>query len=174
MSSFKNRILGVLSVDPSVFEEVEHDHSLTGQAALVVAVSSVLSAIGGGFLSSNVTTGFISMLVWGFVSWVLFAAITYFIGTKLYHGDATMGQMLRVIGFAYAPAAFYILSLIPLVGLMIYMLVTAWLYYTIFIAVRAGLDLENGQVFWTVLAGYIVYLIGLGVVLSFIGALPSI
>ncbi len=114
------------------------------------------------------------MLIWGFVSWVLFAAITYFIGTKLYHGDATMGQMLRVIGFAYAPAAFYVFSLIPLVGLMIYMLVTAWLYYTIFIAVRAGLDLENGQVFWTVLAGYIVYLIGLGVVLSFIGALPSI
>ena len=171
MSSFKNRIIGVLSVDSSIFEEVEHDEGSLGQAALVVAVASVLSAIGGGLLSSSLTTGFISILVWGFVSWVLFAAITYVIGAKIFHGDATMGQMLRVIGFAFAPSAFYILTFIPLVGIVIYLLVTVWFYFTIFIAVRAGLDLDNGKTFWTVVAGYFVYLIGLGIVLSFAGAL---
>ena len=171
MKALKNRIIGVLSIDPAVFEEIEHDENALGPAALVVAVSSVLSAIGGGILSSNLTTGFISILIWGFISWALFAAITYVIGVKLFHGDATMGQMLRVIGFAFAPSAFYILTFIPLVGMAIYMLVTAWLYFTIFIAARAGLDLDNGKTFWTVVAGYFVYLVGLGIILKFGGIL---
>ncbi len=171
MSSFKNRIIGVLSVDSSVFEEVEHDESSLGQAALVVAVASALSAVGGGVLGGSLTTGFVSILVWGFVSWALFAAITYVIGARIFHGDATLGQMLRAIGFAFAPSAFYILTFIPFVGIAIYLLATAWLYFTIFIAVRAGLDLDNGKTFWTVLPGYFVYLLGLGVVLNFAGAL---
>ena len=68
--------------------------------------SCLASRIGGGsFLYS-----FFSTLVWAFVAWFLWSLVSYLVGTMLFGGQATLDEMLRVIGFAHAPQ---ILAIVP-------------------------------------------------------------
>jgi hypothetical protein len=85
------------------------------------------------------------------------------VGTNLFGGKATVDEMLRVIGFAYAPQ---MLSIIPCIGGLV-----GWIWSLIagFIAIRQGLDLDNTKAFLTVLVGFIVYVIGNIVVGAIIG-----
>ena len=119
------RILRVFKLDRTVFAEVEHDESATSQAAIVVAIVAALSVIGtiiqmlfslvrggkpdiGGMILSVVVTFVIT-----FINWAVWSGVTYLVGTKLFKGEATFGEMLRVIGFAYAPQ---MLGIVPCIG----------------------------------------------------------
>ncbi len=150
------RIIGVFKLDVATFESVEHDESATGQAALIVLAVGILgglgslaaasfvggSAGGGGFLGSVLST---------FVSWFIWSALTYFIGTRLFGGEATLGEMLRVIGFAYAPQ---VLGIIPCLGGLVGFF---WSLAAAFIGIRQGLDVSNGKTALTILVGLLVY-----------------
>ncbi len=167
-----NRILGVLKLDSNTFEEIEHDENATTQALIIVAVIALISALGSGIGSSIGGGGFIgnfiSTLIWGFVGWLLWSVVTYFVGTALFKGQATVGEMLRVIGFAYAPQ---FISIIPCIGWIIGLI---WTLAAGFVAVRQGLDLDNMKAFFTIVIGFIVVAIGyalIGLVLGGIGSL---
>ena len=182
-----NRIKGILFLDAAVFEEVEHDEKATGQAAIIVVVSSILAAIGASsgpfftsmalghkpwifsFGSGSVLTIFLWIVFWSILAWLVWAAATYFIGTKIFHGKATYGEMLRVTGFAYAPLAFLILGAIPCVGFAISMVVSVWALAAVFIGVREGLDLNFGRTLVTVIVGWVIYLIGMGILILIFG-----
>ena len=114
------RILGVLRLDVSTFEQIEHDTTATGQAAGVVAVAAVCQAIGRSISASvyggGVGAGFLVTLVAAFIGWVVWSALTYWIGTSLFDGKADLGEMLRVIGFAQAPL---VLAIIPCFGRLV-------------------------------------------------------
>jgi len=174
-----NRIKGALFLDVGTFEEIEHDESATGQAALVAIIASILAALGISFGSTMLQTpgvaqsgsplsNFLIVAVWAVVAWLLWSAVTYFIGTKVFDGDATYGEMLRVTGFGFAPAAFMIFSAIPCIGFAISLLVMVWSLGAVFIAARSGLDLSFGKTLVTVLIGWIVYAIGMGIIFSLI------
>ena len=188
-----NRIKGILFLDSAAFEEVEHDEKATGQALLIVIVSSILAAIGASsgpfFLSmaSGITPFghspwlaslgtavslvlvFLLVAFWSTLAWLVWAAATYFIGTKIFHGEATYNEMLRVTGFAYAPLAFMLLRAIPCIGLFISFLVIVWALAAAFIGVREGLDLDFGRTLVTVAAGWFIYAIGMGILFSIFG-----
>lgn len=171
-----NRIKGVLFLDSDAFKEVEHDEKATGQAALIVIVASILAALGVGFghiifspgaaLTVSPIVKFLGVAFWGLVAWLVWSTVTYFVGTKIFHGQATFGGMLRVVGFAYAPLAFLLLSLIPVIGLFIAFLASAWAFAAVFIAVREGLDLDFGPTLATVFVGWFIYAIGMGILFS--------
>ena len=78
--------------------------------------------------------------------------MTWFVGTRLFKGQADLGEMLRVIGFAYLPM---LLSIIPCIGGVIGIL---WTLTAGFIAIRQGLDLDNMKAFLTVLVGAVFYI----------------
>lgn len=153
-----DRIMGVFRLNPATFEEVEHDRTATGQAALVVAIVAILAAIGAGFAAqlagASFIANFISALIWTFLGWLVWAAISFFVGTTLFNGKATLDEMLRVIGFAYAPQ---MLAIIPCIGGLIGAI---WSLIAGFIAVRQGLDLDNTRALLTILVGFVVYIIG--------------
>jgi hypothetical protein len=141
MSTFGQRIQGALLLDNGIYEEVEADHTATGQAMVIVVVSSLASGIGvhasDGALS--VTQGVIGALL----GWALWAGLTYFIGTRLLPTPATSsswGEMLRTTGFAAAPGLFRALSFLPILGLLIYFVVSVWMLVTFVVAVRQALD----------------------------------
>lgn len=46
------RILGVIKLDVNTFEEIETDANATSQAAIIVAIVSLLSGIGSGINAS--------------------------------------------------------------------------------------------------------------------------
>lgn len=155
------RIIGVFKLDAETFEEIEHDASLTLPAALIVVLVSLVSGIGNGFFNGFIhktfLNGFIGSLIGVLLGWLLWSAVTLFVGTRFFHGEADLGQMLRVIGFAFLPM---LLSIIPCVGGVIGII---WAVATMFIAIRQGLDLDDMKTFLTVVLGALAYVILMGI-----------
>lgn len=167
-----DRIIGVFKLSVPTFEEIEHDQNATGQAAIVVAIVALMSALGSGMAAAwsenPFITSFISALVWTFVGWVLWAAVTYFVGTALFGGKATLNEMLRVIGFAYAPQ---FLAIIPCIGGLVG---AVWSLAAAFVAIRQGLDLDNMRALLTAVVGFIVYMLGSALINLLIGGVTGL
>lgn len=157
-----DRIMGVFRLNSNTFEEIEHDSGATGQAAVVVLLVALLSALGSGIGAAftedgSFFTSFLTTLLWAFVGWIIWSVISWFVGTTIFGGKATIDEMLRVIGFAQAPM---LLGIIPCIG---WLIGGIWALIAGFIAVRQGLDLDNLKALLTIAVGFIVYLIGMAV-----------
>lgn len=152
-----DRVIGVFKLDINTFEEIEKDQQGTSQAAVVVLLVALLSGIGGGFgvgvANTSFIGGFLSAFISVFIGWVLWSAVTYFVGSTLFGGEADMGEMLRVIGFAFAPQ---LLGIIPCVGAIVGAI---WSLVAGFFAVRQGLDLDNTRALFTIGVGLVAYVI---------------
>lgn len=166
------RILAVFKLDRAVFAEVEHDESATIQAAIIVAIVAALSVVGsiiqmlltvvrggnlriGALLLSIIVTFLVA-----FINWVVWSAVTYLVGTQLFKGQATLSEMLRVIGFAYAPR---MLQIIPCIGGIVGAI---WSLIASYFAIKEGLDLDDTGTIVTIIVGWLVtvfisFLVGL-------------
>jgi hypothetical protein len=150
------RIIGVFKLDVKTFEDIEHDTSLTLPAAVIVLLVSLVSGVGNGlfngFIHKSFFSGFLGSLIGVLLGWLLWSIVTWFVGTRLFKGEADLSQMLRVIGFAYIPM---VLSIIPCVGGVIGIV---WAIAAGFIAIRQGLDLDDMRTFFTVVVGALAYI----------------
>ncbi|MBN1246764.1 MAG: YIP1 family protein [Anaerolineae bacterium] len=166
------RILGVFKLDRAVFAEVEHDESATTQAAIVVAIVAALSVVGtilqslltlvrGGELQiGGLLLGIVVTFVLAFVNWAVWSGVTYLVGTRLFKGEATLQEMLRVIGFASAPR---MLQIIPCIGGIVG---SIWALIASYFAIKEGLDLDDTGTIVTILVGWLItvvigFLVGL-------------
>lgn len=175
-----DRIRGALLLDQATFSEVENDAGANGQAAFIVIIASIMAAIGSAsdpftasiaagrnpfsFGQGSALLAFVGIALWSIVAWLVWAAVTYFVGTKIFHGDATYGEMMRVTGFAYAPVAFMILGVIPCIGFALSLIVLVWALAAVIVGVREGLDLDFGRTLVTVILGWLVFGIGMGLI----------
>jgi hypothetical protein len=152
---FEN-IIGVFKLDIPTFERIEKDTTQTGPAALIVIVVALLSGLGNGFFNTfsdrPFFNGFIGALIAVLLGWLLWSFLTWFVGTRLFNGQADLGEMLRVIGYAYVPQ---VLSIIPCVGGIIGLI---WTIAAGFVAIRQGLDLDNTKTLLTIGIGLLAYL----------------
>ncbi len=155
------RAIGVLRLDSNTFEEIEHNTSLTLYAAIIVVIASLASGVGrvlqnsfsALFFHGNFFSGFFSTMIGTILGWIAWSVITWFVGTRFFKGQATVDEMLRVIGFAFLPL---ILSIIPCIGPVIGGI---WALIAGFIGVRQGLDLDNTNTILTVIIGAVGYAI---------------
>jgi hypothetical protein len=151
------RVIGVFKLDKKTFEEIEGNTSLTLYAAIIVGLVALVSGVGtgilNGFMSQSVLGGFFGTLFSTILGWVVWSLLTWFVGTRFFGGQATIDEMLRVIGFAYLPL---FLSIIPCIGGVIGAI---WALIAGFVAIREGLDLDNTKAALTVGAGFLGYLI---------------
>ena len=178
------RIIGVFKLDVATFEAVEADESATVQAAIIVAIVGLFAAIGA-FVAAQSANAFmdafaglseveipfdtlpqispigaaLQALVVAFVAWLVWSALTFFIGKTLFQADTNMGEMLRVIGFAQAPRLLAILNFIPCLGPVIGLVSWVWAVVASFIGIRQGLDLDNGKTLVVVILSFIGVLI---------------
>ncbi len=173
------RIIGFLKLDVNTIEAVEADESATSQAAIVVGIVAILAAIGAFFGAqagnaimdnlgqfSDMDIPFdvpsispvgaaLNALIGVFVAWAVWSALTYFIGTRMFGGQATMGEMLRVIGFAQAPRLLNLFSFIPCLGAILVVAAWVWSIVVGFVAIRQGLDLDNTKTALTILISFV-------------------
>lgn len=174
-----DRIMGVFRLSVPTFEEIEADESATGQAALVVAIVAILAGVGA-YLATQMAGPALAQLgeqlggdvpitmpelspigaavnavIGAFLAWLIWSALTYFIGTRLFGGQATMGEMLRVIGFAQAPRILSVLGFIPCIGAILSLVGWVWSLVASFIGIRQGLDLDNGKTAITVILSFL-------------------
>ena len=164
------RMMRAARLDKSFYNEVERDLSATGQAATVVAIVAVANAIGGligvligeafaralgvgGSVASTGSSifGLILGVVFFVVGWVIWSYLTYFIGTSVFKGTATPGEMLRTLGFATTPYVLGALQFIPCLGFLAWLGGAVWMLIAGVIAVREALDFDTGKAIITVL-----------------------
>ncbi len=152
--SLVERMKGAAMLSIDTFEEVEHDTDATMQAAAVVAMVAVASAIGASPLG---LVGAVKGAVAALVGWLAWAGITYLVGAKLFGGSATWGELLRTLGFAQAPGVLLVFTFFPLLGGLVHVVVAIWMLVAAFIAIRQALDFGNEKTLGTVLVGWLVY-----------------
>lgn len=155
-SSFVERMIGAAMLSVPVYEEVERDTTATGQAAGVVALVAVASAIGG---VEHGGAGILLGVIMAFVGWIVWAFVTLFIGTRLFAGTSDMGEMLRALGFAQSPGVLNIIGFIPLLGWIVALVASIWQLVCGVIAVRQALDFTTGKAIVTVIIGWLVIMV---------------
>ena len=142
MSSFTERMIGAAKLDPDTYEEVEHDTGAMTQAVAVVLLSSVAAGIGS-ILYMDLVTALMVGTIAALLGWIIWAFLTWFIGTKLLPEpttDADIGQLLRTIGFASAPGVLRVVGVIPGIGGLLMLACDVWMLAAMVVGVRQALD----------------------------------
>ena len=156
MGSITDRMMGAALLNVATYEEVEADTTATGQAAVVVVIGAIASAIGA---SRGGVSGIIGALIASLIGWVLWAGVTYFIGAKILGGTATWGELLRTLGFAQSPKVLAVLALLPGVGAIVGFVLGIWLLVAGILAIRQALDFSTGKAIVTALLGWLAMVI---------------
>jgi hypothetical protein len=151
--SIVDRMKGAAMLDVSTYEEVEADRGATGQAFVVVLIVAVCAAIGG---IRGGMMGIIIGPIMAVLGWLLWAAVTMFVGTKFFGGTADMGELLRTLGFAQSPGVLLILGFIPIIGPLIGFVVGIWQLVAGVIAIRQALDFDTTKAILTALVGWVI------------------
>ena len=153
-----DRMMGAARLDLATFNEVEHDSSLTTQAAAVVMLVALAKAIGAWDVgpTSAVVTAVASL-----VGWLIWAGVTYVIGDKLLGGTATWGELLRTLGFAQAPGVLLVFGVLPLIGGLLAFVVSLWTLVAGIIGIREALDFSTGKAVITAVLGWLALVIPL-------------
>jgi hypothetical protein len=181
--SLTDRMVRAARLETGLYNEVEADVTATTQALTVVVITALAGGIGAalgealGGRATGVVGGLIGGVVAELLGWLVWSYVMYLVGTRVFHGTATYGELLRTLGFANSPGVLLILRFVPVLGGLIALIVGIWRIVAGFIAVREALDLDNGNTVATIVVGIVAYLIVLlivGVVLATLGLGASV
>ena len=144
MAGMVNRMVRAAKLDAHLYEEVEADRTALGQAMGVVVLSSIAGGVGSGQLGG--LSGFFIGTVAALIGWLIWAALTYFIGTRILPEPQTradLGELLRTIGFSSSPGLIRVLGLIPGLTGIVFFISGVWMLAAMIIAVRQALDYRS-------------------------------
>lgn len=171
MSPYFNRMLRAAKLEPGLYEEVEHDQSAMSQALGVVVFSSVAAGIGS--LSAGVGRGLIAGIIVALIGWLIWAYLTYIIGTRALpepQTEADYGQLLRTIGFSSAPGMIRVVGIIPGLRSLVFLVAGVWMLVAMVIAVRQALDYKSTlRAVGVCVIGWVIQLVILGLFFAIIG-----
>lgn len=138
---FGQRLWGALTLDATVYEEVEQYPQALGQATAVVVLAALARGIGelgqGAFIA-----GFLA----GIAGWIVGTAIIWLIGVVILRLTSDFRELLRTLGFASAPCLLYLLGVLPLGPVEPFFAFAVWGLALVAwaIAVRQALDVSTG------------------------------
>jgi len=171
MNFFINRMMRAAKLDVNLYEEVEADKTAMGQAVTVVILSSVAAGLGG--IAKAGMSGLVVGAVAALVGWLIWAYLTYLIGTKLLpepQTKADYGELLRTIGFSSSPGIIRILGIVPGLFWIVSTAASVWMLVAMVIAVRQALDYSNTLRAVGVCAiGWVIQILIMSVLFSFVG-----
>ncbi len=170
MASMVDRMIRASKLDPQLYEEVEADKGALGQAMGVVVLASIAGGVGSGRLGG--CSGFLIGTFGALIAWFIWAALTYFIGTKILPEPTTradVGELLRTTGFSSSPGLIRVLGLIPGITGIVFLVSGVWMLTAMIIAVRQALDYRSTfRAVGVCLIGWIVQIVVLLFLLPFV------
>ena len=141
--NYFQRLQKAIMLDVSFYEEVENDKKFTDQAMMtVVLVSIVQGLMIAGFAPIALVQGILGSLV-RFIIWAFFIA---FVGTRILPEPETKsntGELIRTLGFAYAPGLLVIFKVLPFINSFVDPIVVILHTAAMTIAVRQALDFNS-------------------------------
>lgn len=162
-SSLVKRVFRAIKGDSRLYEEVEHDPKANQQVLLVIGIVATAQSAGIALENLILAQPFSGTLLESVVGFGvtlagigLWSLLLYFIGTSVFQGKATPGEVWRASGFARSPGIFYI---IPVVGL----LANPWMIYTNIKAAKQALDVSSGRAMAASILSFLPYLFLIGV-----------
>jgi hypothetical protein len=141
--SFTVRLFGAAALDPEAYEDVEADSGATGQAVLVVILSSLAAGVGARTPGGTSILNILWISGVSLVAWAAWAVVTYEIGSRLMPEPDTrvdVGELLRTIGFASSPGLIRVLGVLPGVTVPVFVVSAVWMLAANVVAVRQALD----------------------------------
>ena len=141
--NYFQRLQKAILLDVSFYEEVEKDKKFTDQAMMTVALVSVVQGLMmAGFAPIALVQGILGSII-RFVIWAFFIA---FVGTRILPEPETQsntGELIRTLGFAYAPGLLVVLKVFPFIGNFVDPVVVILQLAAMTIAVRQALDFNS-------------------------------
>ncbi|MCI0454966.1 MAG: YIP1 family protein [Candidatus Dadabacteria bacterium] len=162
-----NKMVRAAKLDIQLYEEVEKDIGATKEAFLVVLIGAVCNGIGS--IEMLGARGIITGIISGIVGWLLWSAVIYLIGVKIFKHTSDMGELLRCLGFAYSPNVLSIFGIIPGVGIVIRFIASVWVLVAFIVAARQALDCGTGRAILISVLGFAAFVIVFFVFFSFVG-----
>ena len=169
-----------MSLEVPFYEEAAQTESMTRDALNMVIVVAVLNGIGafiGQIFGMNFLAAFAFLVVQTILTVALYyvaAYVTQYVGAAMFKGQGTQQQMLRTMGFAYAPQALSVLSFIPCVGGFIALAGSIWYLVCGFFAVRTTHHLSDGQAIITMIIAWLIVAVITVVVLALVGIIVGV
>lgn len=169
--SRKNSILGktvrAAKLDMALYREVKADKGATAQAFLAVVIVSIAAGVGTGLMILDeggiwFLWGLLVGLLTSIASWLVWALITFVVGTAIFRGSmtkATYGEFLRTFGFAQSPGVLRIFAFVPIIGWLIIIASWVWSLAAGVIAVKEALDFSTARAIGTVIVGWVITLV---------------
>jgi hypothetical protein len=166
MNTLVDRMIRAARLDARLYEEVEQDRTASGQALAVVVMTALATGVGAGGGLAGLLAGVIASLL----GWYLWSALTWWVGTRLLpepQTQATLGELLRTIGFAQAPGLLRVLGVIPGLSMIVALVTALWMLAAAVVAIRQALDYSGtGRAVVVVLVGWVAQLALLALVFT--------
>jgi len=178
MGILADRLLRLLRLDTTVFDEVRHEPAATLPAVFVATASTFLAGIGGWLWWSiqdfgdldGAGTIFVQSVILGTLFsvalWIVWLLVTWVILTQVFREEADWQQMLRTMGMAAAPLALSFLMFIPGVSFGVALASIALFFGLTTIAVQAVTPANAARVLVANLAGFAVWAVVLGLLVG--------
>jgi hypothetical protein len=167
MHEFFHRVIRAMKLEVGLFEEVEADRGATVQAIGVVLLAGIAAGVGSS--GRGLAGGMLLLTTTSLLAWVVWAWLTYVIGTKILPAsqtEADVGQLLRTVGFSSAPGVIQVLGVIPVLAEAAFVVASVWMLVAMVIAVRQALDYEStARAVGVCLIGWSLQMLLLGVLL---------
>ena len=169
------RLLRLLRLDTTVFNEVRQDPAATIPAIVVIAASTFLAGAGGWLwwlvqdFGSDGEVFFKSAIlgsVFSIALWIVWLLVAWVILAQVFHEEADWQQMLRTMGMAGAPLALSALLFIPGIDLGIGLASIALFFGLTTIAIQSVTPANPARVLVANLAGFAVWAIVLGLLVT--------
>ncbi len=141
--NYFQKLKKAIFLDVAFYEEVEKDKKFTDQAMMTVALVSVVQGFMiAGFAPIALVQGILGSLI-RFIIWAFFIA---FVGTRILpepETESNTGELIRTLGFAYAPGLLVVLKILPLISTFVDPFITILQLAAMTIAVRQALDFNS-------------------------------
>ena len=132
-------------LDDPTYRSVKRDPAATRQALLLIGLTTAIGTV----------ARFDDPLPWqlvgpllGVAGWVLSAWLTVLIGTRLLHApDGDAPELFRLLGYTAPTGIGSALRPLPLIGPVLYFLLTCWGIVLSVKATKVGLEVRTGRAF---------------------------
>ncbi len=142
-NGFVMRLIGAISLDPPIYEEIEADRSANGQALAVVLLSSVATGIGARGFGEITLGAVVFYTLAALLGWMAWAVVAFEVGYRVMPQPQTradVGELLRTTGFATTPGLLRVFGIMPGATLPVFFGTSIWMLVAMVIAVRQSLD----------------------------------
>jgi Yip1-like protein len=142
------RMLRAARLDPELYYELRRDGSANGQAFEVVLIAFAAALVGGGLrqlLHFLLPPGWIDLLLgmgYALMNWLFWCWIAEMVGRR-FGSRADFEQILRPVGFAYAPGILRALTLFSGLAPAVNLIVFLWIAVGCVLAVREAMQLNT-------------------------------